>query len=106
MCHCLACQKRSGSVFAVQARFPANGVQIEGAATEWMRTGDEGAKATFRFCPRCGSTVYYTFDTQPEVIAVAVGAFADPTFPSPKVSVYEDRRHVWVSTPADAEHYG
>jgi hypothetical protein len=29
-------------------------------------------------------------------IAVAVGAFADPTFLTPHVSVYGSRRHLWV----------
>jgi hypothetical protein len=38
------------------------------------------------------------------VIAVTVGAFADPAFPAPRVSVYESRRHPWASVPEDAEH--
>jgi hypothetical protein len=33
----------------------------------------------------------------PGVIAVAVGAFADPTFPAPKFSVWEHRKHGWLS---------
>jgi hypothetical protein len=32
------------------------------------------------------------------MIAVPVGAFADPTFPPPQVSVYGVRRHAWVTT--------
>jgi hypothetical protein len=54
----------------------------------------------------CGSTLYWTIDTMPDVVAVAVGAFADPTFPAPRVSVYEARRHPWVDVATlDAEHY-
>jgi hypothetical protein len=105
MCHCLACQRRSGSIFAVQARFPRERVTIEGDALEYVRVGDEGARIMQRFCPKCGSTVYYTMDTQPELVAVAVGAFADPTFPPPRFSVYESRRHAWARTPEqDVEH--
>lgn len=56
--------------------------------------------------PQNGSTVYYTADTDPDLIAVAVGAFADPTFPAPRVSVYESRRHAWVRTAeADMDHF-
>ena len=99
MCHCLECQKRSGSVFAVQARWPSDRVTIEGRANEWVRVGDEGSSATFRFCPTCGSTVYYDNDGQPGLIAVPVGAFADPTFPAPHVSVYGARRHPWTAMP-------
>ncbi len=99
MCHCLACQKRSGSVFAVQARWPSDRVTIEGQASEFVRVGDEGSAATFRFCPTCGSTVYYESDHMPGFTAVAVGAFADPTFPPPRVSVYGVRRHPWTAMP-------
>jgi hypothetical protein len=33
-----------------------------------------------------------------------VGAFADPGFPPPRVSVYEKRRHPWVGLPEGMEH--
>jgi hypothetical protein len=99
MCHCLACQKRTGSAFAIQARWPADRVTIEGRAQEYARTGDEGSTATFRFCPTCGATVYWENDTMPGMIAVPVGAFADPTFPPPRFSVYSVRRHPWTIMP-------
>ncbi|KTR83970.1 aldehyde-activating protein [Novosphingobium barchaimii] len=105
VCHCLECKRRSGSAFAVQARFPVENVQITSNAHQWSRTGDEGKTATFSFCPGCGSTVFYRFDADPTMIAVAVGAFADPTFPAPIYSVYEERRHPWVTLPADIERY-
>jgi hypothetical protein len=37
MCHCLACQRRSGSAFAMQARFPASRVRVVGRFTEYTR---------------------------------------------------------------------
>lgn len=105
MCHCLACQRRTGSIFGAQARFPRERVRIAGRSTEYPRVGDSGNTIRFHFCPACGATVYYLIDDLPDVIAVPVGAFADPTFPSPKVSVYEERRHAWVGIPEDAEHF-
>lgn len=103
MCHCLECQKRTGSPFGVQARYPRAQVAIEGAATEFERVGDQGNRVTFRFCPHCGSTVYWTMSSQPDLVAVAVGNFADCDFPAPRVSVYERRRHPWVVVPDDSE---
>jgi hypothetical protein len=105
MCHCLDCQRRTGSAFGVQARFPRERVTIEGRAREYTRVADSGNKITFHFCATCGSTVFYRMEKVPDAIAIAVGAFADPTFPSPKISVYEARRHPWVGTPADVEHH-
>lgn len=104
VCHCLACQRRTGSVFAAQARFPRGAVSIIGASSEFVRVGDEGTKATFRFCPKCGATVYYTMSGMDDVVAIPVGAFADPSFPAPTVSVYEERMHGWVHMPAGIEH--
>jgi hypothetical protein len=104
MCHCLACQRRTGSAFGVQARFPRDKVSIAGRSTQYVRTADSGNQVTFHFCPDCGSTVYYRLDQAPDMIAVPVGAFADPAFPAPKVSIYEARRHAWAGAPADVEH--
>lgn len=100
-CHCLDCQRRSGSAFAVQARFRSEQVAISGETREWSRKGDEGSVACFRFCPTCGSVVFYISDHDPELIAVPVGAFADPDFPAPTRSVYEGRRHRWTGISGD-----
>ena len=51
ICHCLACQKRTGSVFAAQARFPVDAVVVAGRSRQYVRTGDEGTSARFHFCP-------------------------------------------------------
>lgn len=105
VCHCLACQRRTGSVFGQQARFHRDQVTTAGESTVFVRVGDEGSTARFHFCPRCGATVWYEMDGLPEHLAVPVGAFADPAFPSPTVSVYEERQHGWVVMPADVEHW-
>jgi hypothetical protein len=99
MCHCLACQRRTGSAFGIQARFPAERVHVAGRYAEYVRVSDEGEERTMRFCPDCGATVFWTLAGVPAAIAVPIGAFADPTFPSPTVSVYGSRRHPWVSLP-------
>ena len=105
VCHCLACQRRTGSVFAALAGFLAP-YKVTGTATEFVRTGDQGTKFRFRFCPVCGSTVFHTEEgNESEWVAVAVGAFADPSFPPPQDSVYDCRRHPWVKLPQDVVVY-
>jgi hypothetical protein len=105
VCHCLACQRRTGSAFGVQARFPRDRTRASGPSTTFSRTGDSGGTATFHFCPTCGAIVYWEFVGMPEVIAIPVGAFADPSFPGPTVAVYEARRHPWVTIDGIAEHH-
>jgi hypothetical protein len=105
VCHCLACQQRTGSVFAALAGF-APPYRMIGTATEYVRTGDAGAQFRFRFCPICGSTVFHTEEGfEARGVSVAVGAFADPSFPAPQDSVYDCRRHGWVKLPDDVQAY-
>lgn len=104
VCHCLACQRRTGSAFGVQARFREDQLQFEGETRTYERTGDSGGIVTFRFCPTCGSTVWWTIPGL-EGVGIAVGAFADPTFPGPIRTVYEDRAHAWVELHGIVERY-
>lgn len=104
ICHCLACQRRTGSAFGEQARFPRTSVSISGVSTVYIRVGDEGSRIRFHFCSLCGATVYYEPGGLEEFLAIPVGAFADPSFPTPLVSVYESRMHNWVVPPPQAEH--
>jgi hypothetical protein len=104
ICHCLTCQRRTGSVFSAQARYLDDNVHIEGRSTEYLRVGESGGEARFYFCPDCGSTVYYRVKQTPGVTAIPVGAFADPSFPAPTRSVYEARKHGWVAVPEGTEH--
>lgn len=108
VCHCLACQRRSGSAFAAQARFAAADVDMSGETAMWQRRGDEGGVGSFHFCTKCGSTVWYSLDSQPDVVAVPLGAFADPhAFGPPVYSVYEERKFGWVNVDAPGmEHIG
>jgi hypothetical protein len=85
VCHCLACQQRTGSVFAALAGF-APPYRVTGRATEYVRTDtEEGFEA--------------------RGVSVAVGAFADPAFLPPTDAVYECRRHPWVELPAGLQRF-
>ncbi|HEU0284807.1 MAG TPA: GFA family protein [Sphingomicrobium sp.] len=106
VCHCLNCKKRSGSAFAVQARWPAELVTIEGQSKSWVIVADSGNPATFYFCPECGSDVYYEINGKFDgLIAIPLGAFDDPYFLQPGFSVWEERKNSWVEILGeDVEH--
>jgi len=101
VCHCLACQQRTGSAFGAQARWPDQEVSLTGKFQTWTRTADSGNRATYRFCPTCGSTVTYVMEGWPGLTAIPLGAFADPTFPPPRFSVWENRKHSWTAVLGD-----
>jgi hypothetical protein len=97
LCHCLDCQRRTGSAFGIAAFYARAETASEGRAATTTRRGDSGYAIRFHFCPDCGSTVFWEPERRPDAVAVAVGAFADPGFPRPAQSVWEHRRHPWVA---------
>jgi hypothetical protein len=102
ICNCLACQRRTGSAFGMQAGFKADQVQVVGRFNDYTRISDEADMRAhvFHFCPECGSQVFGTEADDPDVVVVSIGAFADPSFPPPTESGYDSRRHPWVGLPA------
>jgi hypothetical protein len=107
ICNCLACQRRTGSAFGMQAGFKADQVQVLGRFSDYARISDEADKKehVFHFCPECGSQVFYTEPTDLDLIVVSVGSFADPSFPPPTESGYDSRRHPWVGLPDTIERF-
>jgi hypothetical protein len=100
LCHCRACQRRTGTFAHLGAYYPRAQVQPEGVDKIYSRLGDSGGTVNFHFCPNCGSTVWWEAAHSTEMRGVAVGCFADPTFPAPTYSVYEEVIHPWVALPA------
>ena len=97
VCHCLDCKKRSGSAFAVQARWPAEQFKSEGQSKTWTHHADSGNRITHHLCPECGSSMHYVIEGKFDgLVAIPLGAFDDPYFASPKFSVWEERKNDWV----------
>ena len=108
VCHCLDCKKRSGSAFAVQARWPTERVKIAGRSKTFVKAADSGNRATFHFCPECGSDVHYEIEGKFDgLVAIPLGAFDDPYSLEPQFSVWEKRKHDWVEIiGSHVEHVG
>jgi tetratricopeptide (TPR) repeat protein len=91
----------------MQAAFKADQVQVAGRFNDFSRISDEEDRKehAFHFCPECGSQVFYTEPSEPDLIVVSVGSFADPTFPPPTESGYDEHRHHWVRLPDSVQRY-
>ena len=107
VCHCQSCQRRTGSVMHVGVYFLKPNVRAEGPETLFVRDAEEGGrKIRFRFCPTCGSTVYWDADLRPDYFGLGAGSFAEPGFPTaPTYSVWEEFKHHWVNLPETIQHY-
>jgi hypothetical protein len=105
VCHCAACQRRTGAPFGMIAWVPQDSAAIEGETRSFTRKADSGRDFTSRFCLVCGSNILFETPMRPTQIGIAAGAFADPDFPPPVRSVWEESRHPWVMLPDDAQHF-
>jgi hypothetical protein len=78
VCHCLSCQRRTGTVVHAGTYLQKSNVRCEGARTIYSRPAESGFEVRFYFCPTCGTSVFWESDKFPELIGIAVGCFGDP----------------------------
>lgn len=102
MCNCTYCQKRTGSAFGVSTCFESESqlVSIEGEHRAFDRVSQRGRAFRHHFCPNCGSAVFWHGEMAPQLIGVAVGAFAEPAFPAPTAAIWAGSKLDWVEFPA------
>jgi hypothetical protein len=106
ICHCFECQRRTGSLFGVGSFFERDAVSIhQGVTKAFTRNSITGKPVTLHFCPDCGSTVFWYPERMPDLVGVAVGAFADPSFRQPEQSVWTRDKHAWLNLPDDMRNF-
>jgi len=105
-CACQQCQRRTGSPFGVTAFFlDEQVVGHAGEARQFRRTAESGDDLTFRFCPECGSTVWWEPHGRPGRTCIAWGTFADPAFPPPQRLIWADYKAPWVQALPGASEF-
>jgi hypothetical protein len=105
VCHCIECQRRTGSVLQAGAFYAKSAVRLEGPAKVFSRPGTSGGQVRCYFCPECGSHVAWQAERYPDLFGVAIGCFADPGYPGPTLSVWEQTMHPWVGLPSGVDRH-
>jgi hypothetical protein len=104
-CHCIDCQRRSGSPFGVAVYYPTGTLKISGVSKKYTRVTAAGGEFRAYFCPDCGSTVHMDGDKNAGMTGIPIGAIGDPDFQPPVRSVWEQSMHKWVSVDVARDHY-
>jgi hypothetical protein len=98
-CHCLNCQRQTGSAFVINALIEADRVELLGDEPEPVRVPrDDGSKQTIWRCPTCQVAVYSKY-TSPRVRFVRVGTLDDPSAIEPDVHIFTKSKVPWVELP-------
>jgi len=104
VCHCSACQHRTGAPFSYCVYFERSKVRLEGTSNCYEREGQAGRKLRYHFCPRCGTTVYWELDFRPDRYGIAATLFDEKSFPVPTLSIWEENRCDWIVLPDGVMH--
>lgn len=95
-CHCLDCQKESGSPFVTELYLPRPSVTISGMTTRYTRTADTGMAIHRNFCPSCGTVVLTEFDMTPDFVSVKACSLDDASWLVPEFHLYITRKQPWL----------
>jgi hypothetical protein len=100
-CHCLNCQRQTGSTFAINLLIEADRVEMSGASAQTVEVPrDDGSTQRIYRCPECQVAVFSEYES-PELWFVRGGTLDDPTDVTPDVHIYTRSKVRWVTLPAD-----
>ena len=98
-CHCLNCQRQTGSAFVVNVLIEADRVELLAGEPEPVDV-PRGKSSTQRIwrCPSCRIAVYSRY-TSAKLRFVRAGTLDDPASVEPDVHIYTRSKMPWVSLP-------
>jgi hypothetical protein len=98
-CHCLNCQRQTGSAFVINALIEADRVEVlAGEPRVVDAPRDDGSMQRIHRCPDCQVAVYSVY-TYPEVLFVRAGTLDEPSSIAPDVHIYTRSKLPWVTLP-------
>jgi hypothetical protein len=94
-CHCLDCQKLSGTSGLSLLAIPDSDFRISGELKFFEKTGDSGSKVSLGFCPDCGSNIVGKPQRLAGMIAIAAGTLDDSSLFKPTLSIFSASAPSW-----------
>lgn len=94
-CHCLDCQRNTGTGHANNAFFKDTDVEVGGTTRSFTITADSGNRLTRHFCETCGSRVFAINSGRPGMMTLPAGIFQDSSWYKPQMILFRGRRTAW-----------
>jgi hypothetical protein len=103
VCHCLDCQRLTGSAYRAAIPAPAAGFRIlTGKPRQYIKSAESGAKRIHAFCENCGSPVYACAIENPQVYSLRLGALQQrEQLGPPARQIWTKRRLPWTTALTD-----
>jgi hypothetical protein len=98
-CHCLNCQRQTGSAFVINLLIEADRVELLAGHPQPVDVPrDDGSVQTIFRCPACRVAVFSTY-TRPEIRFVRGGTLDEPASIAPDVHIFTRSKLPWVEIP-------
>ena len=98
-CHCLNCQRQTGSAFAINMLIEADRMEIvAGEPGRVDAPRDDGSTQAIYRCPACQVAVYSEY-SRPDVRFVRAGTLDDPSRVAPDVHIFTRSKRDWIALP-------
>lgn len=94
-CHCVDCQKSSGTGQSSHKGVPAAAVSINGETSVYAAPTDAGNTVSRHFCPTCGSPIYSSNSSMEDLLFLRASSLDDLEAFQPGVAVYTKSRPSW-----------
>ncbi|MFP6734856.1 MAG: GFA family protein [Rhodospirillales bacterium] len=102
VCHCITCQKQSGSAFGMAIVVPTDAIAVlEGGTSTFIKTADSGRESDCVFCPKCGNRLFHHIKTDAAMSMVKTGLLDDASDIIPVAHLWTSRALNWVTIPND-----
>jgi len=100
-CHCLDCQRQTGSAFVLNALIETDRVDIlVGQTAQFGMPTDSGRPHEVARCAGCGTALWSHYGGIKALTFLRVGTLDDPTVLPPDVHIYTRSKQPWVALPS------
>jgi len=105
-CHCLNCQRHTGSAFVINMLIEASRVEVLSGAPQPVDMPLNGGSPNRIFrCPKCQVAVWSEYGGRSQILFVRAGTLDDPSRVSPDVHIYTRSKLPWVALPASVPSF-
>ncbi len=99
-CHCLDCQRQTGSAFVLNALIEADRVALlSGEPVPSVMPTDSGRPHHILRCATCHTALWSVYGGRPQIVFVRAGTLDDPSALKPDVHIYIRSKLPWVTLP-------
>jgi hypothetical protein len=96
ICYCRDCQHASGSGGVPVLGVPKASFSFSGPVKQARTRGGSGQQAVRNFCSECGSLLFGTPESAPDLVTIYVGTLDDTSVFHPKEALFTGQRPVWA----------